>query len=178
MKLNGSYTTVTEDNVNIYAPTSAGTSGQILKSNGTYSAPTWINAPSGKLTFNGSETTVDTSLSLYAPTTAGTSGQVLTSTGGGAPTWQNAATGGQDSWYGTCDTAANTAAKVVTCAGFTLTKGCTITVKFAASNSKDTPTLNVNNTGDKQIYINGATMKADRCWGDGDYVQFTYNGSQ
>ena len=89
MTLNDEEIAVTVDKAKVYSPTSAGTSGQILKSNGTSNAPTWIDAPSDKVTFNGSETTVDTSLSLYAPTTAGTKDQVLTSNGADkAPTWQ------------------------------------------------------------------------------------------
>ena len=43
------------------------------------------------ITLNGSETT---SPSFYAPTGTGTQGQVLTSNGSGAPTWQNAPSGG------------------------------------------------------------------------------------
>jgi hypothetical protein len=34
----------------IYAPTTSGTSGQILQSNGSGAAPTWTNAPSGGIT--------------------------------------------------------------------------------------------------------------------------------
>lgn len=176
MKLNGHHNVVTDENVDIYAPTSAGTSGQILKSNGMYNAPTWINAPSGEVTFNGSETTVDTDLGFYAPTSAGTSGQVLTSTGSGAPEWK-AAAGGQSCWYGTCDTAANTAAKVVACTGFTLQTGSMITVKFAASNTVKDPTMNVNSTGAKTIRINDANLTASRNWGDGCAVTFVYDGT-
>jgi len=55
--------------------------------------------------------------------------------------------------YGTCDTAAATAAKVVTCANFTtLMTGITIHVKFTYSNTNAAPTLNVNSTGAKNIY--------------------------
>ena len=60
--------------------------------------------------------------------------------------------------YGTCDTAAATAAKVVTMADFdTLLTGVTIHVKFTNSNSVANPTLNVNNTGAKAIYRYGTT---------------------
>ena len=68
----------------IYAPTSAGTSGQYLKSSGS-GAPTWTNFPTiPTITLNGSSTT---SPSFYAPTSAGTSGYYLKSNGSGAPTW-------------------------------------------------------------------------------------------
>ena len=45
------------------------------------------------ITLNGSSSTTP---SFYAPTGAGTLGQVLTSNGSGAPTWQNAPSGGGD----------------------------------------------------------------------------------
>lgn len=86
ISLNGSSTT----SASFYAPTTAGTDGYYLKSNGT-GAPTWAAIPGGVIvTLNG---TVSATPSFYAPTTAGTSGQVLTSNGSGAPTWA-AATGG------------------------------------------------------------------------------------
>lgn len=67
-----------------YAPTSAGTNGQYLKSNGS-GAPSWTNFPTiPTITLNGSSTT---SPSFYAPTTAGTSGYYLKSNGSGAPSW-------------------------------------------------------------------------------------------
>lgn len=67
-----------------YAPTSAGTSGYYLQSNGS-GAPTWTSFPTiPTITLNGSSTT---SPSFYAPTTAGTSGYILTSAGSGAPSW-------------------------------------------------------------------------------------------
>lgn len=60
--------------------------------------------------------------------------------------------------YGTCDTAADTVKKVVTCANFTtLITGVTIHVKFTYSNTASSPTLNVNGTGDKTIYRYGTT---------------------
>ncbi len=90
--LNGSTTT----DRTAYAPTTAGTSGYYLKSNGS-GAPTWTSLTSLKnpnaltLTVNGTKTSYDGSTieseSWYAPTTAGTSGYYLVSSGSGAPTW-------------------------------------------------------------------------------------------
>ena len=53
--------------------------------------------------------------------------------------------------YGTCSTAAATAAKVVSCTGFSLVTGAKIDVKFTVTNTAANPTLNVNNTGAKTI---------------------------
>jgi len=62
-------------------------------------------------------------------------------------------------YYGTCTTAAATAAKVVTVSAdqdFKLTVGALVMVKFSASNSASSVTLNVNSTGAKSIYYNNA----------------------
>lgn len=83
--------------------------------------------------------------------------------------------------YGTCETAANTAAKVVTCANFDkLLTGVTIHVKFTNSNTVANPTLNVNSTGAKSIYRYGTTTPgtaASSSWNAGAVVSFTYDGS-
>ena len=60
--------------------------------------------------------------------------------------------------YGTCSTAAATAAKTVACTGFALIPGAEIAVKFTNTNSADSPTLNVNSTGAKAIYYRGAAI--------------------
>ena len=68
-----------------YAPTSVGTSGQYLKSNGS-GAPSWANFPTiPTINFNGSNTS---SPVFFAPTNAGTSGYFLKSNGfSNTPTW-------------------------------------------------------------------------------------------
>lgn len=53
--------------------------------------------------------------------------------------------------YGTCATAAGTAAKVVSCSDFTLFTNATVIVKFSNANTASAPTLDVNNTGAKTI---------------------------
>ncbi|MBD5553855.1 MAG: hypothetical protein HDQ95_00510, partial [Roseburia sp.] len=78
--------------------------------------------------------------------------------------------------YGTCSTAAATAAKVVACTGFSLVAGATVRVKFTVTNTAANPTLNVNSTGAKAIYYAGAAItanmiKANRIYG------FVYDGS-
>lgn len=83
--------------------------------------------------------------------------------------------------YGTCATAAGTAAKVVTCANFDqLIEGVTIHVKFTYSNTAANPTLNVNSTGAKNIYRYGTTAPSTSVatsWNDGSVVSFTYDGT-
>ena len=82
--------------------------------------------------------------------------------------------------YGTCTTAAETAAKVVTLSGFVLVTGATIHVKFTNSNTVANPTLNVNSTGAKSIMRYGTTAAStspDTSWLAGAVVSFTYDGT-
>lgn len=79
--------------------------------------------------------------------------------------------------YGTCDTAAATAAKVVALTGFTLVTGAKVAVKFAVTNTAANPTLNVNSTGAKAIYYRGAAITAGYLAANRTY-EFVYNGTQ
>lgn len=79
--------------------------------------------------------------------------------------------------YGTCATAAATAAKVVTCANFSkLETGVTIHVKFTYTNSASSPTLNVNSTGAKPILGTTGVISGVSKWSAGAVVSFTYDG--
>ena len=63
--------------------------------------------------------------------------------------------------YGTCSTAAATAAKVVSISGNTkwaLTAGSIIAVKFTNTNTASNPTLNVNGTGAKSIVYDSTVI--------------------
>lgn len=77
---------------------------------------------------------------------------------------------------GTCDTAAATAAKVVTLASYNLRTGGYVTVKF----TYDVPanaTMNINSKGAKAIYYRGAAITAGKIKA-GDRATFVYNGTQ
>lgn len=83
--------------------------------------------------------------------------------------------------YGTCDTAAATAAKVVALAAFdSLETGVTIRVKFTYSNTASNATMNVNSTGAKNLCRYGTTRvgTTERAsWKAGAVVSFTYDGT-
>lgn len=82
--------------------------------------------------------------------------------------------------YGTCSTAAATAAKVVTCPNFVaLEAGAKITVKFSNANSVANPTLNVNSTGAKTITCHGVALTGQNInfWRANEVMTFTYDGS-
>lgn len=78
--------------------------------------------------------------------------------------------------YGECSDSAGTTAKTVSCAGYTLANGSQITVKFVNTNTANNPTLNVNGTGAKAIYYNGALVSAGLLMAN-YYCDFVYNGS-
>ena len=82
--------------------------------------------------------------------------------------------------YGTCSTAANTAAKVVNCPNFdTIVIGVMIAVKFSNGNTATSPTMNVNGTGAKNILIHGITALGGLDWSisEGDISLFVYDGT-
>ena len=78
--------------------------------------------------------------------------------------------------YGTCSTAAGTAAKTVSLAGFTLVTGAIVTVKFTVTNTAANPTLNVNGTGAKAIMYRGSAISAGYLAANRVYL-FIYDGT-
>ena len=78
--------------------------------------------------------------------------------------------------YGTCSTAAGTAAKVVSLSGFKLQTGAEVTVRFTVTNTASSPTLNVNNTGAKPIQYRNAAIAAGYLAANRTY-RFVYDGS-
>ena len=82
-----------------------------------------------------------------------------------------------NSGYVACTTAANTVAKTVTQANFTLSTNCRLIVKMANYNTAASPTLNVNNTGAKPLYYNGEVASADNTWEAGEVLDVYYDGT-
>ena len=87
-------------------------------------------------------------------------------------TYTNAALG---QGYGTCSTAAATAAKAVTLANYALTLGGVIAVKFTYA-VPASATLNVNSKGAKAIRYRGAAITANIIK-TGDTATFIYDGT-
>lgn len=79
--------------------------------------------------------------------------------------------------YGTCSTAAGTAAKEVSCSGFKLVTGANIFIKFTVTNTASNPTLNVNGTGAKAVYYNNVAISAGQLKVN-RILHFIYNGTQ
>lgn len=85
--------------------------------------------------------------------------------------------------FGSCATAAATAAKTVTLddsMSFTLAKGASVFVKFTNSNTASNPTLAVNGTTAKSIYRYGSTVPgttAKTSWQANSVVHLVYDGA-
>ena len=78
--------------------------------------------------------------------------------------------------FGSCSTAAATAAKTVSCTGFTLTTGARIIVRFTVTNTASSPTLNVNSTGAKAIVYRNSAISAGYLAANRVY-EFVYDGT-
>ena len=78
--------------------------------------------------------------------------------------------------YGTCSTAAATAAKTVTVTGFNLVTGARVTIKFTVTNTAANPTLNVNGTGAKAIKYRGSAINTGYLAANRVY-EFVYDGT-
>lgn len=94
---------------------------------------------------------------------------------------QDGVTGATVNRFGTCGTAAGTAAKTVdiTTGTFALEAGARVTVKFTNANTAGTPTLNVNSKGAKNIFHKGTqiTTGGNKALLAGT-VDFVYDGTQ
>ena len=111
----------------------------------------------GTITINGTATT------MYSPTQTSVSGNAGSATKlATARTIDGVSFNGSANitHYGTCSTAAATAAKTVAITGFTLATGARVLVKFTVTNTASSPTLNVNSTGAKNIMYRGSAISA------------------
>ena len=78
--------------------------------------------------------------------------------------------------YAVCSTASEVGGKTVDCTGFTLANGSRIVVKFANTNTAVTSSLNVNGTGSKALYFNGAPIGANVILANSVH-EFVYDGT-
>ena len=79
--------------------------------------------------------------------------------------------------YGTCSTGADVNSKEVTCANFVLFKGARLQMRFQNANTALNPTLNVNNTGAKNIYLNDSIINNTNrlIWIANSKIDFVYD---
>lgn len=79
--------------------------------------------------------------------------------------------------YFVCNTAAGTAAKVITVAGYELFQGGSIKVKFNNRNTAGSVTLNINSKGAKALYYGGKPVSASNSWDNNEIVEIYYDGT-
>ena len=80
--------------------------------------------------------------------------------------------------YYECSTAEGTAAKVVSASGYALTSGGCIRIKMSNANKANNVTLNINSTGAKALYYDGAQASATNTWEAGEVLEVYYDGTQ
>ena len=84
--------------------------------------------------------------------------------------------------YAICSTSSNAIAKVASLVDnssvITLETGVRICVKFTNENTVASPTLNIGDTGAKDIYWHGVTLESNQYWQAGAVLDFVYNGTQ
>lgn len=83
-------------------------------------------------------------------------------------------------FYGSCATIGETAAKVADVGGIIIFKGTTVNLHMIQANAVDSPTLNISNTGAKDIYAGGAAIDAEGPYNwiaDSDVI-FTFDGAK
>lgn len=74
-----------------------------------------------------------------------------------------------------CGTAAATAAKVVTAAGYALKNGGNIRIKMTYANTADNATLNINSTGNVPLYYDGERASSTNSWEAGETILVYYD---
>lgn len=80
--------------------------------------------------------------------------------------------------YFICDTASATAAKTIAATGYALTTGGNIRIKMTNANTADAVTLNINSTGAKALFYNGAQASSTNSWEAGEVVEVYYDGTK
>lgn len=81
----------------------------------------------------------------------------------------------QNIWTGKCETSSNTAGKTVTLddpTGFDLTDGTVIMIDFQQGNNATHPTLNVENTGAKEIVYQTGSISGSPIYAIAPYYEF------
>lgn len=151
-----------------------GVASPTLNVNGTGAKPIYRYGTTAPGTNAAASWTAQAVVDFTYDTLLNTSGcWVMHSTWDNNTTYSNASLG---QGYGTCATAAATAAKDVTLSSYALTVGGVVAVKFTNAVPANA-TLNVNTRGAKNIFYNGAKITANIIQA-GDLATFIYDGTQ
>ena len=80
--------------------------------------------------------------------------------------------------YYVCETAAATSAKTVAASGYILATGGCLHIKMTNANTAENATLNINGTGAKALYYDGAQASSTNSWEAGEVLEVYYDGTQ
>lgn len=165
-------TTLNHSN-SVTANTAQGDASKTLTFGGTFTVPTVTYDAQGHITGSGQTTMTMPAAPTTISGNAGSATKLATSR-----TIDGVAFNGTASitHYAECSTAAATAAKEVSLTGFSLVTGAKIMVKFTATNTAASPTLNVNGTGAKAVMYRGAAISAG-CLAANRVYEFVYDGT-
>ena len=121
------------------------------------------------------DSNVDAASQLYLSASELQNPRIRVKTSGSWKAWHSLAF---DNSYGTCSTAAATAAKVATIDDFMLNEGRQVTIYFSTANTAEAPTLNINSTGAKSIVTANVLSANNRLfWKAGCNITFLYDGT-
>lgn len=79
--------------------------------------------------------------------------------------------------YYVCDTDAAVSAKTIAATGYVLTTGGNIKVKMTNDNTVNNATLNINSTGAKPLFYEGARASSTNTWVADDVLEIYYDGT-
>lgn len=79
--------------------------------------------------------------------------------------------------YYVCDTDTDVAAKTVAATNYVLGTGGSIKVKMTNDNTVNNATLNINSTGAKPLFYEGARASSTNTWAGGDVLEIYYDGT-
>ena len=121
------------------------------------------------------DSNVDAASQLYLSASESQNPRIRVKNSGTWKSWHSLAF---DNSYGTCSTAAATAAKVATIDDFTLSTGRQVTIYFSTANTAEAPTLNISGTGAKSIITGSVLGETNRLfWKAGCNITFLYDGT-
>lgn len=157
----------------VTAGTAQGDASKTLTFGGTFTVPTVSYDAQGHVTGKGTTTMTMPATPTTITGNAGSATKLATARTIDGVSFNGTA---NITHYGICETAAGTAAKVVSLTGFTLATGARVMVKFTVTNTASSPTLNVNGTGAKSIMYRGAAVNAGYLAANRVY-EFVYDGT-
>lgn len=175
---NGTGITISNDGVinhtnGVTAGTAQGDTNKTLSFGGTFLVPSVTYDAQGHITGKGTTTMTMPAAPTSVSGNSGSATKLQTARGIDGVTFDGTAA---ITHYAECSTAAATAAKTVALTGFTLATGSSVKIKFTATNTAASPTLNVNGTGAKAIMYRGSAIGAGYLATNRVY-EFVYDGT-